>query len=124
MNSPEQDLENRRPVWDALQMIFMDTDVSYEIPRMAEVCAQSPYRLEELREILFLEVFPACRFNVNPFLAGVAPEWSGFDINWLTERILRTHRHGKRRLLVGHRHTRQWWAQLAREIARIREVEN
>lgn len=28
MQSPEDDIEDRTPVWDALQILFMDTDVT------------------------------------------------------------------------------------------------
>jgi len=58
MKPPEQDLENRKPVWDVMQMIYMDTDVDLELPHMARICAASPYSIENLKDILFKEVFP------------------------------------------------------------------
>ncbi|NJL29738.1 MAG: hypothetical protein HC897_18545 [Thermoanaerobaculia bacterium] len=94
MKPIDQDLPTRQPVWEALQVLFMDTSQSHELPRIAQVCAQSPsYTLEELRTILFSEVFPACRFNMVAWPGG---EWLGFELDWLTQRILREHRHGKR----------------------------
>jgi hypothetical protein len=120
MKPIEQDLASRQPVWEALQMLFMDTSQSQELPRIAQVCAQSPYTAEELRSILFQEVFPACRFNMSP-VQWPAPEWAGFDRDWLTERILRKHRHGKRPLLMGWLHTVYWWARLKPTILALRE---
>src|SRR5438093_9064114 len=98
LESPAQDIERRRPVWDAMQMLYMDTSLSHELSGIVEVCAASPYTEDQLREILLREVFPACRFNG---LSWPAPEWSGFDLDWLTNRVLETHRHGRRIPLFG-----------------------
>jgi hypothetical protein len=45
MTSPESDIENRLPVWDDLQMIFMDTDPALFVGSMADTCARSPYTI-------------------------------------------------------------------------------
>jgi hypothetical protein len=120
MRPIEQDLPSRQPVWQALQMLFMDTSQSHELPRIAQACAQSPYTVDELRSILFSEVFPACRSNMSP-LTWPGGEWSGFDRDWLTERILRNHRHGKRPLVMGWLHTAYWWARLKPKVLALRQ---
>jgi len=120
MKPIEQDLPCRQPVWEALQMFYMDTNRSHELPRVAQVCAESPYTVAELRSILFSEVFPACRSNLSP-LTWPAPEWAGFDRDWLTDRVLLKHRHGKRPLVMGWLHTAYWWARLRPKILALRE---
>jgi hypothetical protein len=109
MLHPRDDVAARTPVWEALQMFFMDTDPTALLDHMAQVCARSPYTLEELEQILFQEVLPACRFNL---FALPAPEWGGFETQWLVERILKKHRFGRRRPLVLRGTTRAWWRQL------------
>ena len=110
LSPPEQDLEARRLVWDELQMFYMDTDPAYLLERIAEVLAQSKYSVSELEDILWNEVHPACRINMY---ALPAPEWTGFELDWLTARILKKHCFGRRRRpwVLG-RYTRQWWAKL------------
>ena len=93
MISPELDIEARTPVWDCMQNLFLDNDVTSWYEHVAEVSAKSDYTVVELECILFNEVLPALRFN----LKMVLPEWAGFDKDWLIERILKTHRYGKRK---------------------------
>jgi hypothetical protein len=118
MKHPKDDVAARTPVWESLQMLFMDTDPALELEPMAEVCAHSAYGVEELEEILFQEVLPACRFNM--FLLP-APEWEGFETGWLVARILRKHRFGRRRPWLLRRYTREWWERLAPMIRERRE---
>jgi len=94
-------------------MLYMDTDPNCELDRIAKVCASSKYSLEELELILFNEVFPACRFNM---LMPPAPEWCGFEIDWLTKRVIQKHRHGKRKLLFLRYYTSCWWKKLRPRI--------
>lgn len=108
--SPEQDTESRRPVWDELQMLYMDTDPEHLLNRMADRLAESPYTTEELEDILWNEVHPACEFNLR---FAIAPEWAGFDLDWLTARILEKNRFGRRRRPWRlRRYTRNWWVKL------------
>src|SRR5262245_44838979 len=123
MRAIEDDLQNRRPVWDALQMMLMDTSLRHELPRMAKTCAQSPYSLEELRTILLAEVLPACRSNFNPLATGVAPEWCGYNIDWLTQRIISKNRHGKSPVLLGRLSAILIWRRLKARIQRLRSPE-
>lgn len=78
-----EDVVNRRPVWQALSDLFLDTDPSLSLEWRARELAKSPYSIEELEEILIREVYPACRGN----LLCIAGEWAGFDMDWLEGRI-------------------------------------
>ena len=51
MLRPEEDLENRQPNWDALQMFWMDTDPYLELETAIDVCAKSRYSLKEIELI-------------------------------------------------------------------------
>lgn len=106
---PKDDVAARTPVWDSLQMIFMDTDPAIFLRDMTDACANSPYAIDEIEEILFNEVLPACRFNL---FAGPAPEWSGFEAGWLVARVLKAHRFGRRRPIILRRYAMEWWQQL------------
>jgi hypothetical protein len=119
MKHPKDDISARTPVWSALQMIFMDTDPAIFLEHMAQACSASPYSLEEIESILFNEVLPACRFNM---FALPAPEWSGFETEWLVERVLRKHRFGRFRPLILRRYTRQWWRRLEPMIRARRDA--
>ena len=90
-----EDIENRRPVWQALSDLFLDTDTSLPREWRARQLSQSPYSLDELEEILVTEVYPACRGN----LFSIAGEWAGFDMDWLEGRI---HRRANSRLKALH----------------------
>ena len=75
----------RTPVWIALSDLYLDTDISGEYSAVAFVCAQSPFSLDELREILVYEVNPV----VSPNLYSMAGVWDGFDEQWLIAEICR-----------------------------------
>jgi hypothetical protein len=77
-------LQARRPVWEALSSLFLDTDTSLLRDWRAQQLAASPYALPDLERILVDEVYPVCRWN----LLQVAGEWAGFDPDWLERRIL------------------------------------
>jgi hypothetical protein len=80
-----ENLEHRRPVWEALSDLFLDTDISLTRAWRVGILAASPYSIEELEEILVDEVYPVCGFN----LCSVAGEWAGFDPEGLESSILR-----------------------------------
>jgi len=117
MKAPELDIEDRSKIWDSMQMLFMDTDPEFEIEYIAAVCAGSKYTSDELEAILFNEVLPACRFNLNMF---PAPEWCGFEINWLIERVLKKHRYNRRKPIWFRFYTNQWWKKIKVEIEQLR----
>ena len=83
LKSPSEDTACRRPVWQALSDMFLDTDTSLSRDWRVRELAQSSYSLAELEEILINEVYPVCRWN----LLSIAGEWAGFDPEWLEEKI-------------------------------------
>jgi hypothetical protein len=87
MLPPDRDLERRRPVWEALADLFLDTTLDDADRRfVAERIVASGYSPAEVEDILWHEVFPAVSGNLrNP-----AGQWAGFDIDWLQRRILAT----------------------------------
>ena len=85
MLAPAQDLPNRRPVWQTLSELYLDTDPSPgTLLGAARTLASSPYSMEELRLILMHEVHPVCVAN----RLSVAGEWSAFGVAWLETRIV------------------------------------
>ena len=117
MLTPEQDQADRRPIWDVLQMFWMDTDPKIFLESAAQVCARSKYSLSEIEQIFWNEVRPAVRFN----LMSVAGEWTGFEIGSLSQRILKTNHFGQRLpIKYLHPHSSYWWNKLHAEIKRTR----
>ncbi|MGB0132465.1 DUF7079 family protein [Dokdonella sp.] len=120
MVEPSLDLTDRVPIWDELQHFWMDSDPEDQLQRIADACAESKYAIEELEAIFWNEVRPALSFN----LWGMpAPEWRGFEKEWLKTRVLKKHRFGRPvppRWL--HRYANSWWGKLQVEIvaARVR----
>jgi hypothetical protein len=89
MKAAIEDLPNRRPVWDALSQLFLDTELEpADFQRLGRTLASSPYTPREIEEILFAEVYPICIWN----LLSVAGVWEGFDVDWLQEAILKKQR--------------------------------
>ena len=113
---PKEDLEHRRPVWDALSTLFLDTDTSLSRAWCAQVLARSAYSLDQLESILLDEVYPACRAN----LMSIAGEWAGFDIAWLEARILRARHSRLRRLSLDRLLFASEWRYTKDEIASLR----
>lgn len=114
MQSPENDINDRTPVWDALQMLFMDTDVTLSYDYIVDVCGSSKYSADDIEAILFNEVMPAVRFNM---LMLPAPEWCGFETEWLKKRVLKKHRFGKRRPLWFRLYTNSHWKTLRPRVS-------
>ena len=81
----EREKANRRPVWEALSTLFLDTDISLLRAYRADILGSSSYSLEEIETILKYEVYPVCSWN----LFSIAGEWAGFDPEWLEQRILK-----------------------------------
>jgi hypothetical protein len=114
MEPPERDQADRRPIWDALQDVWMDTELAFVLPGMAEVCAASKYSIEELEQIYWNEVRPAVKFNLWDL---PAPEWAGFELEGLTRLILAKHRFGRRLPTAWLRpHARACWREIRAAI--------
>lgn len=85
LTAPQDDLANRRPVWDALSELFLDTALDRaDLLALAQVLAQSPYSDRELAAIYHAEITPVCQANI-----GMAPGWwAGFPDGWIERGIL------------------------------------
>lgn len=78
-------LRRRGPVWEALSELFLDTELQRGQYRLiAQAVITSGFTRDEVRHILWDEVFPALADN----LRAVAGEWAGFDAAWLRQRIV------------------------------------
>ena len=117
MQHPKQDIKQRTPIWNVMQDLYMDTEVTSSYQYIARVCALSNYTLPELEAILFTEVLPALRFNM---FALPAPQWSGFEEKWLVERILKKQRFGKRRPIILRKYTTEHWCEIKPLIIQFR----
>ena len=85
MKPPISDLYRRKPVWEALSELFLDTELDDDDhKRIATVLARSGYTVEEMETILRREVGPAVSGN----LLSTAGVWDGFDGDYLEAAIL------------------------------------
>lgn len=92
----DSQLEERRPVWEALSTMYLDTDVSLSRARRVQVLSASPYSLEEMDAILRKEIHPVCFSN----LLQPAGEWVEFDPSRLEQAIRRHRTRWRSRLLA------------------------
>lgn len=77
-------IEERKPIWMALSKLYLDTELQEAGFRyIAFIIIQSPYSLDEVKEINKFEVFPVLYSN----LLSVAGEWAGFNEDWLVNTI-------------------------------------
>jgi hypothetical protein len=70
-------LERRKPVWDAMSDVFLDTETRWAMPRIAFTLVQSGYEPEELDAIWHDEIVPECAWN----LSQIAGEWAMFVLD-------------------------------------------
>ncbi|HIC80274.1 MAG TPA: hypothetical protein EYP07_04815 [Kiloniellaceae bacterium] len=117
---PEDDIDNRLPVWVACSELCLDTELGDpDFQRIARVCAASPYGAADLDRIMFAEVRPA--FGIN--LLSVAGEWAGWDEAFVKERVLQSQRRRWRLpwwLYPVARSLRKDWAAVRRHVDGIR----
>lgn len=79
------DIYLRKPVWSALSMLWLDTELQEsEINSIAEIMFKSGYSIKQLHHIYQKEVAPIVYTN----LLCPAGEWAGFDEAWLHEKII------------------------------------
>jgi hypothetical protein len=85
MKPPAEDLERRRPVWEALSAVFLDTEIDDAWrARIVDTLRSSGYSETELECILWRELCPVLHAN---FLSA-AGTWTGFDMSEVERRIL------------------------------------
>jgi hypothetical protein len=84
LRSPRHDLADRRPVWDARSVLFLDTELTdQDIAAVATILAQSPYD-DEIAAIYHAEVAPVYQANI-----GMDPRfWACFSDSWVEHAIL------------------------------------
>lgn len=116
----EKEKERRQAVWMALSEFYLDTELSEgEIYRIAAIFSQSGYTIEELKEINYDEVAPV----VSPNLMSTAGVWSGFDEEWLIERVIKRIKNGKPKSLFNKIYrryidqmTNRYWKQISERL--------
>ena len=78
-------IEERKPIWLALSDFYLDTELQEsDFVSITSLIIESPYTLEEVERINKFEVFPVLHTN----LLSVSGVWSGFDKEWLVQRII------------------------------------
>lgn len=76
--------ENRLKLWQALATLFLDTEITdSDFDYIARVVLETGYSSNEVRAILWGEVFPVLEAN----LRSVAGEWAGWTNAWLLEHL-------------------------------------
>ena len=88
MKSAADELTDRRPVWEVLSDMYLDTDVTLSRSHRVSVLVSSPYTIADIEWILKNEIHPVC----CPNLVHIAGHWEGFDVDWLQQRILHRER--------------------------------
>lgn len=84
---PPEELERRRPLWQALADLFLDIELQdYNYEYVAKRVAESGYSLPLVGAILWDEVFPVVEWN----LRHPAGEWTPFNLDWLEKQIRNT----------------------------------
>jgi len=85
----EINIEDRIPVWEKLSLFYLDTELDdSDYLQIGLTILQSPFSLEQVKKINRREVFPILYFN----LLIMTGEWAGFDIDWLSEKIVKRSR--------------------------------
>jgi hypothetical protein len=72
-----EEIERRRPVWQAMSDLFLDTEVRWDVPFVARACAECGYDDATLERIFWAEVFPEAIGN----LRSVIGEWCLLELD-------------------------------------------
>ena len=84
---PKINIEERKPIWIVLSDFYLDTELEEsDFRHIAATIIDSPYTIEEVKEINKYEIFPSLQTN----LLSVAGEWAGFEEAWLVDRITKS----------------------------------
>ncbi|MEL0631188.1 hypothetical protein V6237_00280 [Pseudoalteromonas carrageenovora] len=119
MDNPRLDSEDRKPIWDALQMFWMDIEPSDELENAIATCARSKYSIVELEYIYWNEVYPVVRQNFTQLI----PEWTGYDIEQLSKLIIANADRVKRtKYKLFHFRANYWWKEIASGITKYRKT--
>lgn len=88
---PPDEVERRKPVWQALSNMYLDTEnTEEEFQRIAQVIMNAGYSIEEADIINRQEVFPLIGTN----LLGVAGDWAwdSYDQELFAHAVVRLRR--------------------------------
>ena len=114
MQLVEEERVRRRPVWQALSALFLDTETRPFVALSAAACLRSGYSEAELNFIWRSEISPV----LAPNLLCAAGEWAGIDQVWLEDKIVHCRRglfdEAARWVNQGH------WAEVCRLITWLR----
>ena len=78
------DIKERKSIWLALSEFYLDTELQdSDFRYIASKISESPYSIEEVKKINKYEIFPVLQVN----LLSVAGVWSGFQEEWLVDKI-------------------------------------
>jgi len=87
MTTTPEHLVRRRPVWEAMSDLFLDTELTEGCYRwIARRVVESGYSPAEIRAILWDEVYPVAESN----LRHPAGAWAGISVEWLEVQIMDT----------------------------------
>lgn len=79
-----KEMERRLKVWQAMSELFLDTEIdALTYKYVASSVTESGYSADEIRSILWNEVFPVLESN----LRSVAGVWEGYPREWLEKHL-------------------------------------
>jgi hypothetical protein len=118
MKRPEDDLAQRQVVWDAMHVLWLDTDTdAFHLEAAARTCAATDYAIEDIELIYWNEVYPVMRRN----LWSVAGEWTPLRPEALYAENLKHHRFGKHIWFRSFRRVScENWEKLAAKVTALR----
>lgn len=94
------ELSLRRPVWEGLSELYLDTDTRPDLPALAQTLAGSGLSVPELEAVWQGEITPLLHSN----LLAVVGVWAGFDLDWLEAQIVARRARQIRPTRLG-----RWW---------------
>jgi hypothetical protein len=103
-----EELTRRRPLWQSMSDLFLDTETRWDVPFVARRCAESGYDDTILERIFWIEVFPEAIGNT----LSIAGEWCALDLSEaaLVARAKSGRMPWLRRWLSGHMVEAEWRA--------------
>ncbi len=72
----DDELARRRPLWDAMSDLFLDTETRWAVPSVAWRCAESGLDASALDRVFWWEVFPLA----IPNLLSIAGDWALLEL--------------------------------------------
>lgn len=119
----ENDLNARHEIWNALHVLWLDTDVDmFYFEASVQTCAASAFSLDELSRIYWREVYPLMRFNLMPW--QVAGDWQPYELASLSNAIIKQRGFGRKiRFKRRRRYAYYYWTALSKAVTALRRPE-